>query len=64
VVRLGIGWQRAGEELTTRVGVAGARLAVGWRLAGSRHFPAMNWLGGLGWLVAFRPRGGWDAAGG
>jgi len=24
----------------------------------------MNWLGGLGWLVAFRPRGGWDAAGG
>jgi len=30
--------------------VAGAGLAAGWRLAGSRHFPAMNWLGGLGWL--------------
>jgi len=42
--------------------VAGAGLAAGWRLAGSRHFPAMNWLGGLGWLVAFRPWGGWDAA--
>jgi len=43
--RLATSWGRAGYA---REGVAGAGLAAGWRLAGSRHFPAMNWLGWLG----------------
>jgi len=43
--RLEKNWGRAGYA---REGVAGAGLAAGWRLAGSRHFRAMNWLGWLG----------------
>jgi len=42
VVRLGVGWQRAGEELTSR---ARGWLAPGWRRAGS-------WLA-IGWIETF-----------
>jgi len=70
ITRLAPGWSgTAGDMLATswgraayaREGLAGSGLAAGWRLAGSRHFPAMNWLR---WLAAFRLRDGSDAAGG